>query len=532
MNPKEWRDTDAVDAIRVSSTWRVATDLSVTSSQTHPMQLVSSGFQSYHQNDAETQTAELTESAYFTTENLANAPLPSDAFEFLRAVTPMVERALARNISIRAYDAFAEEASSDKSGECLLTLRAPEGEFDLGCSCVAWSCTGQVVCGSYAKHDHADWCEHRSVLAFWNTVKRGLNPGKPDLDIEVNACVTSIEFHPKMPAVIAGGTFNGVVMVWDTSKEDEPLIASSPVADFAHKEPIYQLCWIPDNLTGRSGISTGAISGGLSGPITKHLLVSASGDGKVLVWTLANKLAFPIAGFALSTSSVPRKLNRSGGKVASVFGSSAISFSCEAEGTTFVAATESGNVLKCSTRPPKSVPVSGEEYSKNPRQEVSYPSPIVFPLEPHQGPVNAISCSPFHRTVVATCSADGSLRLYNTLQQVPFAILDPGEVPLFSVAMSPNRPAVLAVSSSDGRIFVYDFLEDRNAPTLTLETGSRCEVFSLAFNRRSPELLASGDARGQIKIWKLGRALHEERSNELGAFEAFARESLQADATS
>ncbi len=48
-------------------------------------------------------------------------------------------------------------------------------------------------------------------------------------------------FHPEHPALIAGATFNGEVRVWNTSREGEPLIASSGLSDLGHKEPVSQV---------------------------------------------------------------------------------------------------------------------------------------------------------------------------------------------------------------------------------------------------------------------------------------------------
>lgn len=47
-----------------------------------------------------------------------------------------------------------------------------------------------------------------------------------------------VSFHPVLPAVIAGGTFNGEIRVWNTGSSGEPLLASSGFSELVHKEPI------------------------------------------------------------------------------------------------------------------------------------------------------------------------------------------------------------------------------------------------------------------------------------------------------
>ena len=38
----------------------------------------------------------------------------------------------------------------------------------------------------------------------------------------------------------------GEVMVWDLSKEEDALIASSGIGDDSHREPVSKVHWIPD----------------------------------------------------------------------------------------------------------------------------------------------------------------------------------------------------------------------------------------------------------------------------------------------
>ena len=55
--------------------------------------------------------------------------------------------------------------------------------------------------------------------------------------------------HPEKPSVLAAGSSNGEVFVWDTNQED-PLIASSRIEDYFHREPIAKIAWMFDMFTG------------------------------------------------------------------------------------------------------------------------------------------------------------------------------------------------------------------------------------------------------------------------------------------
>lgn len=57
-----------------------------------------------------------------------------------------------------------------------------------------------------------------------------------------------VSCHPTIPSLVAGGTFNGEVIVWDTSiplttTSEELIKCSSTVGDYFHREPIAALVW-------------------------------------------------------------------------------------------------------------------------------------------------------------------------------------------------------------------------------------------------------------------------------------------------
>ena len=62
----------------------------------------------------------------------------------------------------------------------------------------------------------------------------------------------------------------GEIMVWDTAKEDEPLLATSGIGDDSHREPVAKVQWVLDPE------SQGK----------KYNVTSVGSDGKILVWKL------------------------------------------------------------------------------------------------------------------------------------------------------------------------------------------------------------------------------------------------------
>jgi hypothetical protein len=74
---------------------------------------------------------------------------------------------------------------------------------------VGWNCTGAVIGAALGRFDHEDWCTHKSTLCTWNINRRGLDPDKANVVIDVPSCLMCIHFHPQKPSYVVGGTFNG-----------------------------------------------------------------------------------------------------------------------------------------------------------------------------------------------------------------------------------------------------------------------------------------------------------------------------------
>jgi len=70
------------------------------------------------------------------------------------------------------------------------------------------------------------WCEDNSVVSIWSIFRRDFDPVKPNVNIDVGACVTSLAFHPSNPSILAGGSFNGEIYIWDIFKQDSLVCVS------------------------------------------------------------------------------------------------------------------------------------------------------------------------------------------------------------------------------------------------------------------------------------------------------------------
>ncbi|KAF4789131.1 WD repeat-containing protein 34 [Turdus rufiventris] len=211
---------------------------------------------------------------------------------FLQRVEDAVIKELNKNWKSHAFDGFEVNwTDQDETVLCLHTLSYPEAqEQNLQVTSVSWNATGSVIACSYGRLDDGDWSTEKSYVCTWNLDRRGLNPQHPDLVVDVPSSVMCLAFHPSQPSLIAGGLFSGELVVWDTSKTEDPVILRTGMTDDTHTDPVYQVNWLPD---------------------TKHRnharLLSVATDGKILVWREERDGRLALAeGFAIVAQQVPR----------------------------------------------------------------------------------------------------------------------------------------------------------------------------------------------------------------------------------
>ncbi len=132
-------------------------------------------------------------------------------------------------------------------------------------------------------------------MATWNLAcgAAGTNALRPDRILTVDCCMTSCAFHPTEPALLAGGTFNGEVVLWDLSRDaargqDAQIAKSDAFGDARHREPVAAVVWRRSAAEARRH----GVAGGQA-----HLLLTLGADGRLLVWAAASgKLVNPVMG--------------------------------------------------------------------------------------------------------------------------------------------------------------------------------------------------------------------------------------------
>ena len=241
---------------------------------------------------------------------------------FLEAAVPKMEHALAENEQSDTFDDDARSAAAaryeDDTGgrlgpECVHALdprpstrtKADAGSSrderfwrDLVPTGLSWNRSGYSIAVSYGRFDVTGWCDSPGALCVWNLRREDVDPRKPDQTFETDACLQCVAWHPVDPAVVAAGSFDGEVHVWDVrgdadgdedrmdlmdGKENAPrkkngrgFVARSAVSDASHREPVVSVAWL------RSARAAGTRAG--SGATRTHDVCSFGSDGRVLVW--------------------------------------------------------------------------------------------------------------------------------------------------------------------------------------------------------------------------------------------------------
>ena len=187
-------------------------------------------------------------------------------------------------------------------------------------SCISWNCNGSTIAVSYGNMS-SPTIPFNGCVSIWGVFRRDLDSKKPTKNIETSNCVTWVKFHPSDPSILAGGTFIGEIFIWNVFSDDTEL-SSSRADDYYHREVITQLIWIQQYQFGSLKYI--------------HNLLSASTDGKVLVWSPENKLTHPKRGYLIA-----RK------KKTNIVTLGATSLAVDSEDiNSFILGTEEGSIFK------------------------------------------------------------------------------------------------------------------------------------------------------------------------------------------
>lgn len=423
--------------------------------------------------------------------------------DFLNRVVDMTIRELSKNTRSHAFDGFQVNwEDHNERVSCVHCLHHPSAQDrGLHVTSVSWSCTGSVVACAYGRIDDGDWSTEKACVCTWNLNRKGLSPSQADLVIDVHTAVTALSCHPDQPALIAGGLYSGEVVVWDTSRTQDSVLAQTGMSADSHREPVHKVSWLPLQKKGEYGV------------------LSACSGGRVLLWSLDQGSFLLKTGYALVLQQLPQSSTSSyKARGSSTIGMTALALS-PWDSDTFLVGSEGGLLLRCSfsSQTVAAVPPMG--------QTVTLRAPAVFSFRPNSGPVHSIHCSPFHRNLFVSAGTDGLAHVHSLLQTNPLLSLRVSDSYVFQVQWSPSRPLVFAAVTGQGEVQIFDMGHGSLRPAATIEKGGTGQAATcLAFNSQNTGLLAVGKTDGTVSIWQLSGHLTEQSPQEIGQLEQIANQ--------
>jgi len=318
------------------------------------------------------------------------------------------------------------------------------------------------------------------LVLFWSLK----NPSYPERVIRTRQGVTALHFSSVHPNMVAAGTHDGSVMIWDLRREsDAPVLRSgssvSQHNDQKHTDIVWETRWVDQ------------------GPDKQppELLVSVSSDGNILQWSLKKGLEQMLL---MQLKRMPNPLLGSnsvyGHKEGRVFRRSSglcVDFPRH-DPSTYVVGTEDGLVHRCST---------------------SYNEQYLDTYYGHSGPVYKVRCNPFMSHAFLTCSADWTMRLWTTKpppgHQSDSPLLTFQSTDLYDavndVIWAPHNSTSFAAAMDDGRIELWDLSEKPLDPIVVhypQASQPQRRRTCVRFSPNSPVLVA-GDDHGSVDVMRM-----------------------------
>lgn len=327
-------------------------------------------------------------------------------------------------------------------------------------SCVEWNpLLKDLLVVAYGEFDFTH--QKEGLILFWSLK----NPSCPDKTLTTPCGVTCIAFSKSNPNLLAAGLYDGTVCIYDVRKaEDAPMLESGHTSG-KHTDPVWGLKWVDE------------------GKGQGEILVSISTDGRVTQWHMKNGLEHTDL---MMLKRVASAANGEGSEGIISRRASGLCFDfCLRDAMIYVAGTEDGLLLKCST-------------SYNEQHLTSYPG--------HSGPVYKLRWSPFCGNTFLSCSADWTIKLWNQERSEALFSFQPGADYVADVCWAPDNSTIFASATGDGRLDLWDISTNTLDPLHTVQTKTKLSCVS--FSPNSPVVVTGCDS-GSVQVYKLTGPISE-----------------------
>jgi dynein intermediate chain 1 len=281
--------------------------------------------------------------------------------------------------------------------------------------------------------------------------------------------VMCMDFHPKYPALLAVGCYDGTVMVYDIRiKGNNKPIYQSTVRTAKHTDPVWQVKWAP--LDAGKALS----------------FFSISSDGRVTNWNLMKNKLEPEEVIKLKLVNDTEKELSENKKEAFMFGLAGgmcFDFNKFNE-SLFLVGTEEGKIHLCSK---------------------AYSGQYLETYEGHYLAVYAVKWNTYHPRVFISCSADWTIKMWDKNISRPIKAFDLG-CAIGDIEWAPYSSTVFAAVTSAGSLYVWDLSQEKHTHLCEHPAMKKAKALHITFNKTDPIILV-GDERGGVNSFILSKQL-------------------------
>ena len=382
--------------------------------------------------------------AYSKDKNTSLLPPPLSALQ----VTRIMERVVNQNLDPNAcldfkYFDDARDALSRLEGYTLPLWEFKADAFTgFGVTSIKW-CPSVADLFAVAYSPTTDKSQpQRGFLLTW-TLK---NQSTPRNILELTAPANCLDWNPYDPGIIAAGTSDGNISIYDARKRGTQPIFTTLKNPDRHSSGVTVVRWQPVDSSSNQN------------------LISAGLDGRIVQWTmLQNEMKITeIAQLPAGIISLDYFNEKS---------------------THFTVACDDGKIYKVlrtrTTQPPTS-------------------------LVAHSPPVISLSFNKFHQEVYATSGTDWSVKIWREEETEPLQTFDYAPYYVNELEFAPYSSTIFASVSSDGILYIYDIAINRYkeiCKTEVIEANDGC-LTSVKFHPKWPIILV-GDDKGRVHSMKL-----------------------------
>ncbi|CEM01530.1 unnamed protein product [Vitrella brassicaformis CCMP3155] len=359
--------------------------------------------------------------------------------------------------------------------EDLFCFECPNLTKDMSVTCAEWNVANQdLLAVGYGEMSAVPTEGLDGLVLFWSLK----NPTYPERVLKTKTGVTGLHFSSVHPNLVAAGTHDGTVAIWDLRRpQDQPILESgasiSANSDRKHTDVVWDLKWVDQG----------------ADKVPREFLASVSSDGRVYQWKLKKGLEQSLL-MALKRLSNPR-LGGTNVKEGVIFRQA--SGMCmdfpRGDSSTYLIGTEDGLIHRCST---------------------SYNEQYLDTYYGHSGPVYRVRFNDFWPEAFLSCSADWTIKLW-TLKHTEGPVATFQSTDLFDavngLTWSPHNATAFAAAMSDGRVEVWDLSMHILDPMVVHYPGKahgreNRRRTAVRFALNSPVLVA-GDDHGGVEVMRM-----------------------------